>query len=244
MVLRPFDALNFDFGDEKKIVKFIEDTIDNAKVLMGRGEDIDFEYRVWEDGNLQVWFFIADNELQNIKAFYQGEKQYKLGIYNYFIEEEDSSGGFVAWIEPNEDLTDGQSTFVFEVPDFWNNAPKELPSLDTVAITAFVMRAQIFENKQELEADGDDSGIQLTDNMFVPTGLFNEEGHPLPIALFSGEITKVEEHTNSYSGRKFYHLTVKSIIDFDVIAPEGYFDKKPAPGNFIKGDFYMSGRLI
>ena len=244
MPFSSFENLGLTFDSEEVIHEFINFALEEAEVVPAPNTEEEFEYRVYRDNKLEVWFFITDNELVHIKPFFEGKNFHQLGITNYFIDQEDTSGRFFGFIEPNEELTDGLAPVVFEVPDFWLNAPKQLPSLDKTLLTAFAINLEVFEDEQALEQANTLDEFAFSSEMFIPIGLFGDPDNPEPLAQFSGEIIEVNKHTNKYSGKEFYHLVVKSLKPFDVVSTAEAFERQPKPGNYVKGDFMMSGRLF
>ncbi len=245
MSFTPFECIGLSAESEDEIVKLINRTIDKAKPVK-IPHTVKHEYRLYEQGRIQVWYLIVEKELVSASPHFKAESQPQLGIFNYAVDEENAEGKLMAFIQPSEDLRDGLSPIVFRVPDFWLIDEMKFPFLSKVELVAFAVNISLFANEGEFyEKTGNISEFKLGVQSLIPSGLFVEKDEqPEPAVMFSGRVLKSEKLQNEETGRMFYHLVVESIETMDVVAPEYAFETEPEPGMIVYGDFILSGRIV
>lgn len=199
-----------------------------------------------------------NNELMGFNPHFQGKSSRKVGLVK--AVERDSSeldGGFHVWADPTGDPeTTGEYPFVFDVPDFRVHADLSLPSTRQIQLTAFASNDfQIFADEQEFD-EKQDAEPKYAAKFFVPIGLFNfdeaqdetneeEPQPPQPFGNFAGEIKDFELKTNGLSGEKFYWFLVETLGgEVDVVADPKLVPTEPRVGGIVRGQFWLSGKII
>ncbi|MFE6612919.1 hypothetical protein [Amycolatopsis sp. NPDC057786] len=99
-------------------------------------------------------------------------------------------------------------------------------------------------------ASQDEDGLQFAADHFIPSGTFALE-EPAPgwtpsaHALFAGEVVDVESPVNTFTGKAFHRIRVRTIaaIELDVAISATELAQPPARGNIVTGTFFLTGRL-
>lgn len=195
-----------------------------------------------------------NGELIGFNPHFAGKSRRSVGLTK--VIERDSSeldGGFHAWAAPSGEGVEisGEYPFVFDVPDFRINKINEFPVIRAIQLTAFASNDfEIFQSEAAFYAS-QDSEPKFSSNFFIPSGLFLPDEKmisiepPRPIGIFAGEIKEFELKTNHHTSEKFYWFLVETLGgDIDVAADPKLISAEPKIGGFVRGQFWLSGRLI
>ncbi|HQU82092.1 MAG TPA: hypothetical protein PKY59_03155 [Pyrinomonadaceae bacterium] len=195
-----------------------------------------------------------DQELIGFNPHFSGTSRRKV-LLTTAIDRDSSEldGGFHAWANPQDETADsGDYPFVFNVPDFRAVHIHEFPKTIELQLTAFASNDfQIFASEGEFYANQTDE-LKFASKSFIPSGLFsgneNQETDLSlihPIGIFAGEIKSFELKTNSLTNNDFYHFLVETLGgEVDVVADLGLIQKTPAIGGILKGQFWLSGKIL
>lgn len=156
-------------------------------------------------------------------------------------------GSFHAWADPSEEDNpeSGLYPFVFDVPDFKLIGEFQFPVNQEIQLTAFAKSLQSYASEEEFYAN-QTSEPKFAACSFIPSGLFSSEKEDMEAtAIFSGTIKTFEKKKNELSQCDFYWLLVDTLGgEIDVVADCSLFEKEPATGGIIHGEFWLSGQLI
>jgi hypothetical protein len=195
-----------------------------------------------------------NNELIGFNPHFAG-KSSRLVRLAATVERDSSEldGGFHAWANPTGEKDDsGDYPFVFDVPDFRMNDRLDFPCNRQIQLTAFASNDfQIYADERAFD-ETQSSALKYAAKSFVPSGLFSldeeqpaESQPPQPVGLFAGEIKDFALLTNGLSGEKFYWLLVETLGgEVDVVADPKLMTIEPNVGGIVRGQFWLSGRLI
>lgn len=141
---------------------------------------------------------------------------------------------------------------VFDVPDFRQYAARlTLPTRVRCQIAAFPHEFTALPSEDAFRADqaAKLGGPGMAAEAFIPSGTFRPGGEsiepPEAQAVLSGRILAAEQRINSFSGRPFYSLSVKTlggVIDMPV--DPHLVSSAPVVGGVVFGSFWLSGRLL
>lgn len=202
---------------------------------------------IWLQGNL-------DQELIGFNPHFSGTSRRKV-LLTTAIDRDSSEldGGFHAWANPqNETAESGDYPFVFNVPDFRAVHIHEFPKTVELQLTAFASNDfQIFASEEDFYANQTEE-LKFAAKSFIPSGLFsgneNQEtdlGIVHPIGILAGEIKTFELKTNSLTNNDFYHFSVETLGGgIDVVADIHLVRKSPEIGGIVKGQFWLSGKIL
>ena len=133
------------------------------------------------------------------------------------------------------------------VPDYWRYAARLPTPVEAIfQIAAFTQELSLFASAEELM----NSPMKLAaSGALIPSGTFVPGGGPRtpfePLAIFAGRIEHVSRVSNAIGGLDFYVCRVKTLGGIiDVVADPEHVTTEPAPGHFVAGSFFVSGRLI
>ena len=114
----------------------------------------------------------------------------------------------------------------------------------TLDVTAFTFNPEIYESPEDFRKAVQESGheLKLAPEHFIPIGLFGDD--PTAHAAFGGTIKKAELRTTS-DGATFW-VTLVEILEGATV--NAVFDdisvtKPPKVGQFIVGEYWLSGRI-
>ncbi|MEZ5429349.1 MAG: hypothetical protein R2747_24080 [Pyrinomonadaceae bacterium] len=195
-----------------------------------------------------------DQELIGFNPHFAGKSRRRVGL-TAGIKRDSSvlDGGFHAWADPTDEDVEhsGLYPFVFDVPDFRINDGLEFPQIREIQLTAFASNEfQIFDSEDDYYRS-QESEPKLGSKSFIPSGLFSPDEKmtstepPRPFGIFAGEIKEFELKTNRLSGEKFYWFLVDTYGgETDVVADPKLIPAEPKIGGILKGQFWLSGRLL
>ena len=245
--------IGFPTPDEQAVNEMIMHVLEHTKPLQNsRGI-----YLIYSDESGAEIYLQGDfnQELIGFNPHFAGKSRRKVALTQ--VIERDSSeldGGFHGWANPLEGAKEsGDYSFVFDVPDFRNVEVSAFPRSVEIQLTAFASNDfEIFAGEEDYQT-AQESELKHASKMFIPSGLFalDEGGGSVdlntvrPIGIFAGEIKEFELKTNSLSGEKFYAFLVETLGgETDVVADPKYVPCEPKIGGIVKGQFWLSGKIL
>lgn len=214
-----------------------------------------FYYKFTDESGAEIYLQTnLGQELIGFNPHFAGKSRRKVALTKNI--ERDSSeldGGFHAWANPAEENNpeSGEYPFVFDVPDFRTIGRINFPQNTEIQLTAFASNEfQIYES-EETYLDSQNSEVKFAAKSFVPSGLLSPDDNappvepPRPFGIFAGEIKEFELKTNFLTNEKFYRFLVETLGgEVDVVADVKLVTIEPKIGGVLRGQFWLSGRLI
>jgi hypothetical protein len=157
-------------------------------------------------------------------------------------------GAFKAWAGPGVDETvqppyvGGDYPFLFDCPTFGWYRGLYLPAVARVQLAAFAQKIDIYEDDLHQPIDLGEAGQD--EEFFIPVGTFREARHETPTAtaLFGGRLLDSQTLENPLTGKAFMLATLRTYsMDIDILFPQNLVTKPLTAGQFISGEFWISG---
>lgn len=233
------------YSDIGFFVEKVEDIADLINRFYEKGNNViakHGDYRlIIIDDFIEFWVQIKRNKLIGLEFHYSSDNFIKIKFGGYIKNKKNSkmSGA----IQINSNLC----PIIVDVPnlDLYRNL-KDGDILH-MQIAAFAEELFIFNNKEEFYAAQEEEDIKYSTEFFIPTGMFNtdKKNPPEGYAMFSGIIKSFERRVNSISSKEYYYFTVECQgLTFDILADKDFITKEPVVGGFLKGSFWMSGKIL
>lgn len=192
-----------------------------------------------------------DQELVGFNPHFAGKSRRNVTLLKA-IERDSSTldGGFVANAAEGKVISD-EYDFVFDAPDFRLNEITEFPVNCDIQLTAFASNdLKIFANEVEFYY-AQDVETQMSLKSFFASGLYLTRDNqipvetPRPIGIISGEIKEFDLRKNELSGENFYWFLIETLGgEVDVVADPKLVAIEPKIGGSIRGQFWLSGRIL
>jgi hypothetical protein len=195
---------------------------------------------MWANGN-------SDGEMSGCTPYFAGESkvQVTVGKMHCWDDEWPLEGGLIGALGP--DLDGDYPPIAIDLPDYdLARIHAERGSTWDVRVAAFAHDMNYYSDEQAFR-DAQTEEPRWAPISYIPTGLFFTETRKKPIAeaVFAGPIQETRIVVNSWSGKQFYHLVVKSLPGvLDVVAEMELLPEKPVVGGIVHGEFWLSGRLL
>lgn len=194
---------------------------------------------------IELWICMpADKSKPNgFNPYFKGGIRNEIFIESV-IESEYSSmeNAYEVWI--NRDMKFQEYPFLFDCVNFSMNE-NVIDKYVNARVTAFADKVELYESEDEFESKYPRKEYFLSHHSFVPTGQFVKEGFNRNAhVMFNGDVRKIEELTNSKTGKSFYWAIIGTMDnEYDVVIDPTFFNRKPVIGNIIHGNYWMSGKL-
>jgi hypothetical protein len=244
-----FSSIGIPVSNQEEFVSVVEELAKTAAtVQFGKHSYLRWTSRC----GAEVWLQTnAVGQIIGANPYFSGESSVRVGITSRIIRDTDSEldGAFHGWANPVEqDATQGDYPFVFDVVDNARYGRLQLPSVAESQIAAFSHEVTTYVSVDEFTASqtGD---IKFASQSFIPSGLFSPEGEstnpPQANAIFAGHILDAKTKTNDFSGETYYWALVDTLGGrFDVVIDPSLSNLPPMVGGVLSGSFWLSGRLI
>ena len=260
-----YNNIGFKIESKEEMRDFIPQACEAAEIAL---EVAQGKYGYWSPGNgVEVWINLdTENNLTQCTPHFAGEGRFRVGVTNFFMDEEyPLEGSFYAMADPSgNDAKTGTCPVVIDIVDFAAaSARVNCPQIVTLQVAAFAHELKCYpddasfkeeqrvKRKKEEESKAKKEGkdeILFSPEFFIPAGLFGvpENEHPCARAVFAGHVQKVEKVVNTFSGRSFYWLLVRTLggPTLDVVVDPADVEGAPVVNGVIEGDFWLSGRLV
>lgn len=211
-------------------------------------------YHPWRLGNgVELWAQQDGNgKLTGLSPHFRGKTSQVVGLSSkYATNESPLDGAFKAWVNPGVDRTEtppyvgGDYPFLFNCPafDWFQDLP--LPVLARVQLAAFPQKIEFLpvnEQAEPLEL----GELKVDEEFFIPVGTFREANDETPeaISLFGGKVLCSQTFLNPFTRLPFTLATVRTYgMDIDVVIPQSLMTSPLAEGQFIRGEFWISGLI-
>lgn len=205
------------------------------------GSDFYMYYR--DDSGAELWLqFDKQKNLIGLNPHFDVVDSWEVCL-TALVEDAQSrmDGSFfgVAFPSVPGDVDSGLFPLFFDTPDFAQVQNLSFPADQEVWICAFARSIDIIksEDVQDLTSNFYPSGLYLSDGEVSP--------NPQAFAEITAAIISTNLVTNHLTNQPFYVLQVDihSRILNVVADPTLVNDLNPEPGDWIKGEFWLSGRL-
>ena len=230
----------------------------------------DGRYLKWSsECGAELWIQAnSKNEVIGATPYFAGHSRVRIGITSREIlpEYSELDGSFRGWTNPPDDGDPelGETTPVFQAPDFCRYADLKLRSTATASIAAFGYDVALFDSVAAFKA----SRPRITSTSFFPWDIDNDDEPVVfrPYATITGLILKEEVKANELTGQRFHWVLIDSYAGiFDIVfEPEliatspdiwaelddswpkfdtEFLGNSPKVGGVLSGSFWLSGRL-
>ncbi len=212
-------------------------------------------YTLWALGNgIELWVQTnLHKRIIGMNLHFSGHSRMKVGLSKRIVRIRQSilDGALYAWADPQRDNPEsGHYPFVFDLPDYDLHNDVPIPSIASIQLAAFAHELQGFESEGAYMA-AQSSGMRWAAESFIPSGLFTSgpgggvREQPLSQAIFSGRVLVTQILTNPVTNQRFYWARVHTLGgEVDVVADPQVVLGKVVKNGFIKGTFWLSGRLV
>jgi hypothetical protein len=204
-----------------------------------------FYFMLEVNPRIELWICMPfDKSKPNgFNPYFKGDISNKILIEG--VEESQYSrmeNAYEVWI--NRDTEFQEYPFLFDCVNF-SMSGGTIDKYVNANVTAFADEVELYENEDEFESKYPREKYFLSHHSFVPTGQFVKEGFNRNAhVMFNGDVRKIEELTNSKTGKSFYWAIIGTMDnEYDVVIDPSFFNRKPVIGNIIHGDYWMSGKL-
>lgn len=195
-------------------------------------------------------FYLRFTDPSGAELYLQGNKsQEMIGFNPHFLgtgsnqilllksisrEASELDGGFLAEFRSGDE---DAFQFVFDVPDFKTLRFRDVSVEANVQLTAFAT------NDFTVDDEGGDSMFRAVD--LLPGAAAPADLSPIrPAAEISGRIVSSESRTNSKTRHGFHSLQVEcGGLVIDVAVDPFLVTAELAPGKYVSGGFWLSGRI-
>lgn len=211
-------------------------------------------YIVWPAGQgIELWAQLnGQDELIGLNPHFDGKSRTSLGLTQRVTRAGFAlDGGFVALAQPyGLEPLQGLFSLVFDVPDFFMHAELALPLIQSVQLTAFVQQCALYENEDDFRARvSRRGGGNLHPDSVIPLGMLDATrqplAEPLATAMVCGKVQDAATLKNSYSGREFYWIRLKtSAGEVDAVADVDLLPGVPGPNHVFQCSAWLSGKLM
>lgn len=203
-------------------------------------------YHVLEvDPQIELWICMPSDKSKpnGFNPYFKGDISNRILIEA--VEESQYSSmenAYEVWI--NRDTEFQEYPFLFDCVDFSMNDDM-VNKYVNAKVTAFADKVELYETEEEYESRYPRKEYFLSHHSFVPTGQFVKEGFNRNAhVIFGGDVRKIEELTNSKTGKTFYWAIIGTMDnEYDAVIDPSFFNKKPLVGNIIWGNYWMVGKL-
>lgn len=244
--------IGFPVKTEEEVNKVLEVTARYVKEVPALNG---FYYQFTDESGAEI--FIQTNHGQEVIGFnphFAGKSRRTVCITERIERESsDLDGGFYAWANPQEENNpeSGEYPFVFEAPDFATVGKIRFPQNFEIQLTAFASNEFEIYADEEAYFAAQNSEIKYAAQSFIPSGLFNAADaqiklqKPLPFAIFAGTIKEFELKKNSLTQEEFWWFSVETLGgEIDVVADMNLVRETPKQEAILRGQFWLSGRII
>jgi hypothetical protein len=211
-------------------------------------------YTVWALGNgIELWVQTnLHKRIIGMNPHFSGHSRMKVSLSERIMRSDQSilDGALYAWADPQkEEPESGTYPFVFDLPDYDLHNDVQIPGLATIQLAAFAHELQGFESEGAYMA-AQSSDMRFAVESFIPSGLFKPGSRgrrepPLAQAIFSGRVLVTQILTNPVTNQRFYWARVHTLGgEVDVVADPQVVQGKVVKRGIIKGNFWLSGRLV
>ncbi|WP_410599473.1 hypothetical protein [Amycolatopsis sp. lyj-90] len=120
----------------------------------------------------------------------------------------------------------------------------------SLVLAALAEEVTVHADAEAYFASQDDDGPKFAADFFIPSGTFSlaersPNQTPSAHALFAGEVIEVATPVNTFTGKAFHRIRVRTIakIELDVAIATTDLEHPPARGNIVTGTFFLTGSL-
>lgn len=240
-------TLGIPIDDDSSLVHFASQAIQNGKQLSA----VYGTYFCWEMGNgVELWVQVnRDDEIIGVNPHFASDNHTRVGLTERLRSRTTSSdldGAFYGWLQDNNGV---QVPFVFDVPNFLQHHELNLPAVVPVQLAVFAHHVRAYRNVAEFSLAQHNDEIQFDAQSFVPTGLFTPDGNPnpnpAPYAFLTGTVLSTQSYTNPSTGLSFLWARVSTLGGrVDMVCDPDVCEGVLMRNSVIKGDFWLSGRLM
>lgn len=193
------------------------------------------------DENIEFWVQLRGSKFVGLEFHYGSSNNIKVKFVSYIKDEEASKLGGAIHVWYGDEFP-----MILDVPNLDSYKDLKEDDLIDVQVAAFADSLDIYDNKEEFDLSQKEE-VKFAHESFIAKGMFqNDENAPYQAyAAFSGTINSFKKCTNSYSRREYYHFEVSCLgVVFDVLADPKFILKEPRIGGILKGEFWMSGKIL
>lgn len=210
----------------------------------------------WTPGEgIEIWSQINEldgrNVLMDCNPHYSGSARMRVGLLDVITYGARPSDGsiYVNIALCKNDPSEGDGSLLLDVPDFdLVRDNLTMPSIVDVQIAAFANVFTHYASEEEFMsiqtpmAEFEGEPIYLGAELIIPNKV---DGNISSSVRMTAHIRSVEEVVNPHTGYKFYHLLVTTLGgEMDVVADPAIVGSRPQINGVIRGDFWLSGRLV
>lgn len=212
------------------------------------------DYAIWRSRtSAEVWFHItgernaagvlADRDVIGLTPFFEGLSDVPVEIVETVVRpgDNDFEGGFLAWVNPDEQTGLGMYQIVFDAVDFAAQCGRPLPMVTRVKLTGFARQIKVLGELDQSR------GLARTHGVMA-LGLFSAREHdaaPSSHALLAGRVVDHSQPVNEESGQRFHWLLVETAgATFDVVADPSLVPTDLGPGCMVEIGCWLFGRLL
>jgi hypothetical protein len=221
-------------------------------------------YVVWPTkGPEQLWAQLdRAGALIGLNPHFAGFARIRVAIQEIVRNEQSPLDGYVwCWAAPvDEDPASGEYPFVVDLPNFdIATSDLEVPWFGLMQVPAFARSLNCWDDDATYGADqdrlwasepGGQPGIKgLAADSFIPSGTFTPSGEapdggPAAEAMITGHVLRTELRTNSETGRRFWHVLVRTLGgEFDIVADPEVIQGEPVEEGVVQGSFWLTGMV-
>jgi len=208
---------------------------------MKAGDNFYMYYR--EESGAELWLqFDKQKQLIGLSPHFDSAGYWLVGL-KAMVEQDQNSmdGSFFGEVLAGQsgDRASGLFPILFDTPDFARVQPLTFPTEQEVWLSAFSRSMQVINQ----EAWSGHPAELLPIGLHGPDGSVNER--PQAIAEITAAILSVALIKNKLTNQQFYVMEVAIYsLKLTVVAdPALLKDGTPSPGDWIRGEFWLSGRL-
>lgn len=245
-----FSTIGLNLNDEQEFYKYFELTFENGERIKTKSGT----YVFWDirDG-VELWGQLDKrNNAIGLNPHFTGSSKMKVRIMNK-VEDNDNTvldGSYYCWANPmNDEDTEGEYPFVFDLPNMALYDDVKLPQIVTVQLAAFAHEVKVYENEEEYDKLQTEE-VKWASKSFVPSGLFSLEVDggvtepPQAEAILTGIVLETKTIKNAYTNNQFVYAKVDSLGgEFDVVIDPEILIKEVKVGGIIQGEFWISGKI-
>lgn len=235
-----FDNIGFSVDSREALTDLIQRT--------GRlGEAVEAphgRYLRWSPGTgIELWAGVDEGmELLAFNPHFRGSGRMRARVERLQRDRQSPLQGslFASLVD---ELEDDGVPLVVDVPDFDVVADSvQPPELVTLQVAGFAHEIDCFEDEPAFKA------VETTfaTRSFVPSGLFGAQAETARAeAMLTGVVLETSMLRNPETGAAFHALLIETLGGtLDVVAPPDALFGPPARGGVVRGQFWLSARVV
>ncbi len=244
-----FSNIGFEVNNTEDFVTLCQKIIRKCVRIQVEGGAY-FQYS--DPSGAELWIQAnARKDLIGANPYFQGKSKRIVSLSSKHKKEPSELDGYFICDAYSRDDTEKRNAlypFVFDLPNAQTLPKTKLPLTTEIQLTAFAHKIEIFKDEKEFKEKAENYS-NMASKSFIPNGLFNpdktERATTEALAIFIGEVKEAQIKTNSFTNNRFHWMLVDTYGgEIDVVTDSGKLNKEPQKGNFVWGQFWLTGKLL